>query len=371
MRTRPVQVLLAAVLAVGGCSASEPDQPAAVRFTKIDLPGGAAPVVLSTARDALLIGVRRDGQPGLLRYRPDGAITDIAVHGESPYGLVAKWYSIDSDGDRILAIGGQRGGAHANVRWTVWTGSTTGIAEKPQGFSVFGGWGAGELVGAVLTPAGPALVGSWQSGQAGLDVAVWTADGDVWTRQDSAGTVLESTRQSLGFANAVTALRQGVLVAGMQLTDGRQVPVVWRSTSGNTGWSLSPLPDAGQTGVAMGVRCWGEVCGVAGSIDGKLALWRLADNAWVRLPGTPPIPVTDGGRLVAPIELDGRLTQIVADGGQVKIARADGDKWTVRGAVGPTGTVTAVTRIGGAIYVLAGPDEDTQALWKADIGSLG
>jgi hypothetical protein len=54
----------------------------------------------------------------------------------------------------------------------------------------------------------------------------------------------------------------------------------------------------------------------------------------------------------------------------VKIVRVDGDQWNVRAMDGPSGTVTAVTKVGNTVYVLAGPDENTQTLWRADVTSL-
>jgi hypothetical protein len=379
VRERSAGLVLVMALVLGACGLGGSDEPAAVRFTAVDLPAGAVPVALSAAGDALLIGVRRDGQPvvpGLLRRGPDGATADLAVNAATPYGLLATWHSIASDGDRVLAIGGERGGAHGNVRWSVWTGSATGTAgvtEERQGFSTFGGYGAGDMIDAVLTPTGGALVGTWESAQVGFDVAVWTADGAVWTRQSSAGTALENSKDSLAFPVAATALDQGILVAGWKLAldaGGRELPVVWRSTSGSTGWSSSPLPDAGQAAAAMSVRCWGTTCGIAGRVDGKLAVWRLADGTWTRLAGPPPVAVGDRDRLTAPIEVDGHLAQVVSDGGQVKIARADGDKWTVRATAGPTGTVTAVTTVGDSVYLLAGPDENTKTLWRADLTAV-
>ena len=110
-----------------------------------------------------------------------------------PYAPVARWYSVATDGTRIIAIGGANGGAHANVRWTTWSGTPAGVDELLQSFYAFGGWGAGELVDAVITPGGDALVGSWGGAKAGLDAAVWTFADRVWTRQDPAGTALEST----------------------------------------------------------------------------------------------------------------------------------------------------------------------------------
>ena len=93
-----------------------------------------------------------------------------------------------TDGARVIAIGGANGGAHANVRWTTWAGTAAGVVELPQSFYTFGGWGAGDLVEAVVTPSGDALVGSWGGARAGLDTAVWTFADRTWTRQDPAGT---------------------------------------------------------------------------------------------------------------------------------------------------------------------------------------
>jgi hypothetical protein len=360
VRTQAVRLVIAALvvaaLIVGGCGA-----PASTAATKVDLPAGSSPVALAADGDGLLIGVRRDGQPlvpGLLRLT-DG-VTEVPVHGASPYGLLATWQSIAVDNGTIVAIGGERGGAHGNVRWSVWTGSAAGVTERPQGFSTFGGWGAGDLIDAVITPVGPALVGSWESERVGLDVAVWTADGDTWSRRSSAGTALQSDQAALGFATAATSLGQGTLIAGWQMAD-KLMPVVWQSSA--TGWTKSPLPDAGRTGTAMAVRCWASACGVAGQVDGKLAVWRLVDGTWARLSGVPEIPVGDKDRLPAPIEVDGKLTQFVSDGGRIKAVRIDSEV-SVREVSGPTGMVTTATGVGDDVFLLAGPDASSLALWR-------
>ena len=69
-------------------------------------------------------------------------------------------------------------------------GITFGLVEQPQSFNTFGGWGAGNLVDAVTTTAGSALIGSWGSDKAGLDAAAWLPSGAKWIRQSSAGTAL-------------------------------------------------------------------------------------------------------------------------------------------------------------------------------------
>ena len=350
--------VLAVVLVLAGCGVDEPSGPA---FTPVALPDGAVPETLTAFGDGLLIGVRQDDRPGLVRLDADGTIAEIPVHAASGYGREAMWYSIATDGGRILAIGGKRGGAHGNVRWSVWTGDATGLTEKAQVFSTFGGLGAGDLIDAVLSPSTAALVGTWSSGSAGLDAAVWTAAGDVWTRQPSAGTSLESTRESLKFPMAATALADGALVAGWQLADGgTQLPTVWRSAAGVADWTMSSLPDAGEAGTAVAVRCCERTCGIAGRVDGSLAVWRFADETWTRLADEPRIPVADDDQLAAPFEVDGHLTQVVSDGKGVRIATHDGTKWTVESATGPTGEITAATTVGDTIHLLAGDE-----LWRA------
>ena len=378
MRGRRLGGLLltvAVTLALAGCGPTGSSEPAPssamVPFTAVELPPGAAPVVLAAAGDAVLVGVRRDGQslvPGLLLRKADGSVTEVPAQAATPYGELAIWRSIVSDGDKVMAVGGERGGAHGHVRWSVWSGTMAGLAEQRQGFSTFGGYEAGDLISMMLTPAGPVLAGAWASAILGFDVAVWTVSGDTWTRQSSAGTALESTRQAQGFPMAATAVGQGVLVAGWQLAHdagGRQQPAVWRSGSGATDWTKSVLPDAGQAGSAVAVRCEGSVCGVAGWVDGSLAVWRSDGGAWSRLGGMPAVAVGDKDRLVAPFDADGRTVQLMSDGGQVKIASDDGGTWTVRVASGPSGTVTAAVAVGNALYLLAGQDENTQTLWRA------
>jgi hypothetical protein len=183
------------------------------------------------------------------------------------------------------------------------------------------------------------------------------------------------------FPTAATALGQGVLVAGWQLAfgagwqlafgaGGGQQPVVWRSSSGATGWAKTVLPDAGQAGVAMAARCQGSVCGVAGRVDGSLAVWRSDSDAWSRLGGVPPLAVGDKDRLVAPIEVSGRTVQLMSNGGQVRIASNNGGAWTLRDAAGPSGTATAAVAVGDTLYLLAGSDEKTQTLWRAELASI-
>ncbi|MDQ3402380.1 MAG: hypothetical protein M3548_03170 [Actinomycetota bacterium] len=356
---------LTALLLLTACGDTGPDT---VTFAAVDLPDGSSPVTMAVTGDDVVVGVRREGQPtvpGLLHRGADGALNEIPVRAASPYGQLARWVSLSIVDSRVVALGGERGGAHGNVLWSVWGGSLAeGIEEQPQGFSTFGGYGAGDLVGAVQTPEAALLVGSWEGRRVGMDAAVWTPDGDTWNRRSSAGTALESTPDALAFPTSAAAHRSDVLVAGWELA-GTPVPVVWRLTGGE--WTKTALPDAGSNGAASAIRCQDNECAVSGRVDGKLALWRLTDERWERVGGAPPVEVNDKDKMTAPIWIDGHVTHVYTDDGRGTIAQHRDGNWVVRQMTGPAGTVTDVISVGNSVYVLAGQDENDQTLWRADI----
>jgi len=369
-------VLIAAIWVAVACAAAPvpPTGPPDIAFTPVALPDGAVPEVLAADGDQLLVGVHRAAAPqppGLVRRSPDGTVTAVPAQAVTGYGRTASWSSLAADGTRILAIGGDRGGAHGNVRWSVWSGSLAGVREQPQAFSTFGGWGAGDLIDGVLTRGSAAVVGTWQSSDAGLDVAVWTADGDTWSRADSTGTPLASTRASLGFATDATSVGPGIVVVGWQVGGGKgPSPVVWRSTGPASGWTRTPLPDAGTNGAATSVRC-ATSCAVAGRADDVLALWRLTDGTWSRMAGVPTVRVGDADPLPAPLDVDGAVTQVASEGSAVRIVRAEEATVAAHTAEGPVGPATAAVAVGGSVYLLAGPDEQTRRLWRADANTVG
>lgn len=358
VRARAALLACVAAALLTSCAPAVPAGPAAV---EVVLPAGVEPQVLAAAGDALLIGGRSAaGGPAVLRRAADGAVTEIPTRAATPYGQAASWYALTADGpggSGVLGIGGERGGAHGNVRWSVWTGTATDVAERPQAFSTFGGWGAGDLVAGVFAPAGPVLVGSWQSADAGLDVAVWTADGPDWRRRPSTGTALASTRAAQGFATSAAVCGGGVVVAGWQINGARQTPVVWRSGTGDGGWTRTPLPDAGARGGAVAVSGDAAGCAVAGHVDGRLALWRSSGAGWARVPDLPAVPVGDRDPLPAPVSIDGRLVQLAGDPpGVVGVDDPD-----VTPLTGVTGRVRAAVAVGGAVYVVA---DEPARLWR-------
>ncbi|SDG07741.1 hypothetical protein SAMN05216553_105225 [Lentzea fradiae] len=331
------RLTLAVLLVLTGCSSGGADD--AVRFTAVDL--SAPPEALAAHGDSLVIGTRPSDHPELVTRDKGGVIGNSRLTPASPYGREAHWYGITSDGTTITGVGGQRGGAHGNVRWSAWTGDARQITEKPQAFSTFGGYGAGELIGPVRTKRGPLIIGTWESAKAGLDIAVWTYAADTWTRQPSAGTVLESSQELLRFPLGVAPDGDGAIVTGWQIAKGVVSAAVWRF-DGET-WTTATLPDGD---AALAARCWDGTCHVVGRSKGKLAWW--SGPEWTRL-AVPDVPVGDDQPLVAPVPVRGVPTLFVDHGGVRLVSEKD-----ERPADGPSGEVVAAETVGGEVFVIAG-----------------
>jgi hypothetical protein len=338
------RLTLAILLVLAGCSSAAGN---AVGFTPVDLT--ATPEALTTHGDMLVIGTRPSDHPELVTRSKDGTLTNVRLTPATPYGKEAHWYGLSSDGATITGVGGERGGAHGNVRWSAWTGDTRQIIEKPQGFSTFGGYGAGELIGVVRTKQGPFIIGTWQSAKAGLDIAVWTYSADTWSRQPSLGTVLESSQELLRFPLAVTPDGDGALVAGWQISQGTPSAAVWRFDG--TIWTTATLPDGD---AALAGRCWDGTCHVVGRSKGKLAWWKSgAGDTWTKVK-TPDIPVGDDADLSAPVPVNGVPTLVIDHNGVKLVSEQD-----ERPADGPTGEVKAAETAGGQVFVIAG-----DRLWR-------
>src|SRR6185295_5370388 len=142
-----------------------------------------------------------------------------------------------------------------------------------------------------------------------------------------------------------------------------QDPVVWRS-AGTGGWVRTPLPDPGSAGTAVASNGDAAGCAVAGRVDGMVALWRLTDERWTRVPQVPPIAVGDRDPLPAPLLVDGHLEQFASDHGALTMLDVDESGVTRHAVAGATGPVTAAVVVGSTAYVLAG---DPVRLWQVGV----
>ncbi len=350
-------------LAMAACAedkAAPPPTP--VAWTKVELP--AEPVVLTAHGDELLIGLRDRGAkvvPRLLLQQANGSRQEIKVEAKSPYALEATWQSIAYDGQRLLALGGASGGAHSNTRWTVWTGSAKALTEYPQEFNTFGGQTAGALFSAVITPAGQALAGSWGSAQTGLDGAIWLPQGtDTWVRQPSAKTVLESVPSLLLSPNYGTAAgdrHPADRLAGSARPEpgpagGSSLAIDQRQP----GMEPDQLPELGGRSQGNTATCTtATACTISGFVDNKLAIWQIDGTQGKRLQNVPAIPVGDKDKLPPPIDDNGHLYQLIAEGNKIKVVSGHDSSWTVQESTGPEGVVKDAALVGKTLYLMAGP----------------
>lgn len=340
---------------------------AGLAWTEIALPQGVQPVTLAAAGDAILIGAlaAERPRPRLFLARGD-SLTQVVVEPSSPYAFVARWLSIAVHDDRVVAVAGARGGAHANVRWTVWQGALgprPRLVEQPQPFGVFGGWGAGDLTGAAFAGEDPVVVGAWASARTGNDVSLWRVAGDRWDRQDSTGTPLGSSPEALNGARSVTALAPAGLALVGSVTDlatgtVRSVPALWTAPAPAGPWTLVRLPSSQPIAEAHSARCDESGCLVVGVDGDVLTVWQTSGSTATRQE-IPSLTVGDHQAAPPPVRLGGR-TCIVAPG--VLLERV-GSGW--RSRPGPAGAPVAAAALGDTIYLVTTVGDTLSRLWSA------
>ena len=190
-------------------------------------------VVAGAAVDALVSGLvfglgTRDPVPSwrAVTVSLPGPVTAMAPLGDrlllGTYAAAARprvgLHLLDPDGPRVLGVAGVVGGAHGNVRWTIWHGDAGGatgdgagdgaggaaggdpggVTETEQPFFTFGGYDMGSLTGAGMVGGREVIFGSWKSASSGLDIATWQAGGTEssatqWSRTQSPPAALTST----------------------------------------------------------------------------------------------------------------------------------------------------------------------------------
>ncbi|MDQ1536257.1 MAG: hypothetical protein QOE58_650 [Actinomycetota bacterium] len=347
-------------------------------WSKVILPRGIEPVTLAASGTQLLVGGSTASgrvKPRLLRIAPNGSYGEVPLIPHGAYAFEARWRSIVSDGRRVIAVGGAPGGAHSNTRWTTWTGTSAGMTESAQPFDTFGGWGAGDLIGPVMTGSKqrePAIVGSWQGAKSGLDAAIWLPRGDRWVRQPSAGSALESTRDLLVGPRSVTSAGAGILLSGsaLHLVGGlaRQSAAVWRSTSVNQGWTRVDLPSSGRTSEAVSADCHGQNCVVAGYVDGAVALWRLSGSVAVRILSVPHAASSPRSSILAPMAAGGLIIDVVS-AGRNGLLLIGGDRSWAR-FQGPAGEPVSSALVGGWVYVIGRSATGLATLWRCPVKAL-
>lgn len=379
----PATLALALVLALSACSPAaeqpvpDPDAPVTLAGWKtVRLPDGLIPATVAAFGDEVVVGgfVGSDAErkPALARGSAgdddDPAWQLITLQPSTPYGKVASLVSVAGDErtPSLTALGAAHGGAHANFRWTIWTGTTTGLVDRQQTFETFGGQEAGSLLAVVRDRVGPLVVGTWQ-GEHGLDGVLWRAEGDSWVRQPTPVAMANTADRQVAPRTATSQPDASVTVDGsvIDLTDGvRQSAAVWRGSG--TQWQLSVLSDPGTRSEAWSTACaeTGPTCWTVGSRDDALAVW--ADDVRAE---PPPLPVGDADTGVIARHPD-RVVVVASSNGRGRLLVADQNRtgdW--RSYTAPDGVVRAAALVGTRLFLVSGAD-DTGVLSIRDLSDV-
>jgi len=344
-------------------------------WSRIALPAGVEASSLAVTTTGLLVGGRASSggdHPVLFVVDASGAVRPVPLHPHSPYAKVADLVSLAARGGEVVALGVAHGGAHANFRWTVWSGSTSSLDDDPQTFETFGGQSAGGLLDIVFTSEGAEIAGTWAAPEGGLDAAVWLPRGHRWVRQNSTGTALANTPQ-LQVAPRAAIGSAAMIISGSVITfeNGvQQRAAVWSQQNHRKPWALLQLPEAGTHGEALSSICSQspERCWVSGYADGVVALWTFDTTA------TPANGTRDSTlpRLQHDAEDAGPITVTSADRpallvshlGTSQLLVSDSQGW--RTFTGPAGPVIDATTVDDRLYAITRAP-DGVALWTTNM----
>ena len=267
------------------------------------VPAGVEVVTVASSGGRPLLGAVRDGKPILL---VDGA--EVPLTSSGGYAEGSRWQSIAVDGVRVAAVSGERGGAHGNVRWTVWTGTTAGVKDEPQPFETFGGWGMGQLVAVTYVSGRPLVIGSWQSDTAGFDIAVWRREDPSSWQRAAKDPVMSSTRSALVQPAAATGFGDRLVIVGQtnDLLKNRVEATVW--VRDDDTWSRYVLPSIADA-TADSVSCDTNGCLIGGHTQDVAAGWSLGWDGTVVRQTLPTVHVNPDTQVIA---CRGRASVLVA-----------------------------------------------------------
>jgi hypothetical protein len=382
-RSRRLAVLgFAALLMIIFASCSNPPTPAPTEtvrelsWSRIALPESVSASSLTSMVDELLVGGRASAggdHPVLFVVNPSGSQRPVPLQPNSPYANVADLVSVAAGGDKIVAVGAAHGGAHANFRWTVWSGSTKQLDEYPQTFETFGGQSAGGLLGIVYTSQGPAIAGSWAAPAGGLDAAVWLPRGERWIRQNSTGTALANTPQVQVAPRSATAAGSAMIIMGSVITFGdgaEQRAAVWTGPTQQSRWTLTQLPEAGTHSEALSSRCT-QTCWVSGHADAHVALWSFepgnADATGTRDSTMPSLEIDTDGPGPRTILSGDQPGVIFSDNGNTRLLVHDSQNgWQAFAA--PAGSVLDAISVADRLYAII-KINDSVGLWATDLAT--
>jgi hypothetical protein len=184
------------MIILGGCSTPRPPAPTEtvreLSWSRIALPDLVAASSLTTTTGELLVGGRATSggdHPVLFVVKAAGTASPVSLHPNSPYGKVADMVSVAVRGNQVAALGAAHGGAHANFRWTVWTGSKQGLDDHPQTFETSVAKALAVFSTSCSPPKGRSSPAAGPLGQ-----AVWTPQSGCHAGNAGFGRALQAPR---------------------------------------------------------------------------------------------------------------------------------------------------------------------------------
>lgn len=360
-RARPAALVAVVGLLLAGCVAPPPTTPALVWSEAT--PTGVIPATLASTGTGLLVAGTDETGAAPAVVGPGG--TDVALIPREPYAESALISSVAVAGDRLYLLGGSAGGAHGNVRWTVWDGPLAGpVTSRPQEFFTFGGHDAGPLLGVVTATGKPVIVGS-RGDEGGPMAALYMSVGQTWGQLDTPALLRSGKGGILGFTAVAAAGDQVVIVGDVVTADASgtvQTPALFHGTIGGA-WARVdlpvPSPRAAGLSHATAVACGADACWVAGWSGHPMA-WQvsLADGS-VSTTSSPAGDAPSGVDPVALVALSDDRPVVVTNAATPTVAVRCDAGWTTYPA---PRAATAVTVVGSDLYVIAGT---TPSLWRA------
>jgi hypothetical protein len=339
-----------------------------VRWTRLPaVPGATALSWITAAGDQVLVsGQQGSGdaaRPGLWRGGGSGGWRPVDLVPTTYYGHRAVLFRVASDGRRVVALGRRIGGTHGNPRITSWTGTPDALHETEQPFELFGGPDAISVTDLAMTGDGGLVLGAWAHHGDPAGVAVWRQQGDTWQRSDeAAGLRSEVTDVGSELTTPAAVTTRGgepVLVGWTVHLAGGEIGLrasLWQPAG--SGWQEVRLP-AGGDAQARAVACSEDVCTVAGSVAGRLAVWQVR-GADVTAVAVPAVDVTDRDAVVA-TAAGSSVWMSVEDGESSHLLVVDAQ--TVRPVSAPPGRVLALAGRE-AVTALVREGDDTWSLWR-------
>ena len=185
-------------------------------------------------------------------------------------GRCAYWYSLAATAAGFSGSAATAAARTATCGGACGRGRATGVAEHVQAFSTFGGWGAGDLIDAVLAPrrrGRRGLVGERRGGPRHGHV---DPEGDDWVRRSSTGTPLQSARAERRLPTAATGFGTARMIRLAVRAPGRAAARArWCGDPGpRRRVAKTVLPDAGSAGTSAAMRCAAATCARPGTVDG-------------------------------------------------------------------------------------------------------